>query len=77
MYCVFNIHNGGDTDNRRYHDETCAYIDLYYRSGGRPDGAEMESWYRKPDEFLPETSALTMTGVTRDCILLIDKLLKR
>jgi len=77
FYMIFNSQNGGDTDNQRYHDETIAYIDLYYKSGGRPDGAEMESWYKKPDEFLPETSELTMTGITKDSILLIDKLLRR
>jgi len=75
-YVIFNSQNGGDTDSKRYYDETLMYLSLYYNAGGRPDGAEIQSWYPKPEEFLPETSDLTMTGLTKDSILLIDKLLE-
>jgi hypothetical protein len=74
FFMIFNSQNGGDTDSQRFYRETLAFIELYYQRGGMPDGAEIQSWYPKPEEFLPETSDRTMTGLTRDAIRTIQRL---
>lgn len=58
---IFNSNLGGYIGNDSFHYHSLNYIDLYLQKGGNPDGYWMQSWYKHPQEWLPEYQPYTMT----------------
>jgi hypothetical protein len=62
---IFNSQRGGETGGSLYTYDTVGFIDRYYQRGGKPDVCIMESWYRNPTEWLPESDTTTMAGCVK------------
>ncbi|MEA1950128.1 MAG: carbohydrate binding domain-containing protein, partial [Planctomycetota bacterium] len=60
--------------NRLFHDQTLAYIRRLYNDGVFPDGFTIQSWYKLPEEHLPEEGGYSFMHTARDAIRLIRKL---
>lgn len=57
--------------NRLFHDQTLAYIRRLHSDGVFPDCFTIQSWYKLPDEHLPETGGHSFMHTARDSIRLI------
>jgi len=60
--------------NRLFHDGTLTYIRRLRRDGVFPDCFTIQSWYRLPDEHLPEEGGGSFMHTARDAIRLIHQL---
>lgn len=61
---IFNSQRAGDKEtgsDELYENETLEFLDLYCKSGGRPDNVIVQSWYHYPLRVIPETAPGTMT----------------
>ena len=65
---IFNSQRGGETGGSLYTYDTVGFINRYYQRGGNPDVCIMESWYRNPKEWLPESDTTTMAGCVKASI---------
>ncbi len=60
---IFNSQRGGDKEtgsDELYEKETLEFLDLYSKSGGRPDNVIVQSWYHYPIRVVPESTPGTM-----------------
>ncbi len=60
--------------NRLFHDETLQYIRRLRQDGVFPDCFTIQSWYKLPEEHLPEDRGYSFMHTARDAIRLIHKL---
>ncbi len=60
--------------NRLFHDETLHYIRRLRQDGVFPDCFTIQSWYKLPEEHLPEDGGYSFMHTARDAIRLIHKL---
>ena len=60
--------------NRLFHDETLAYIRRLRKDGVFPDCFTIQSWYKLPEEHLPEEGGHSFMHTARDSIRLIRQL---
>jgi len=60
--------------NRLFHDETLAYIRRLRKDGVFPDCFTIQSWYKLPEEHLPEDGGYSFMHTARDSIRLIREL---
>lgn len=63
-----------DLGNRLFHDNTLAYIRRLHRDGVFPDCFTIQSWYKLPQEHLPEDGSYSFMHTARDAIRLIRQL---
>jgi len=63
--------------NRFFHDQTLAYIRRLRRDGVFPDCFTIQSWYKLPEEHLPEEGGYSFMHTARDSIRLIRELFPR
>jgi hypothetical protein len=63
--------------NRLFHDETLAYIQRLRKDGIFPDCFTIQSWYKLPEEHLPEDGGYSFMHTARDAIRLIRALYPR
>jgi hypothetical protein len=54
--------------NELYEKESLEFLDLYYKSGGRPDNVIVQSWYHYPLGVVPESTPGSMTHLTGQVI---------
>ncbi|MBN2292631.1 MAG: hypothetical protein JXM70_09410 [Pirellulales bacterium] len=60
--------------NRLFHDETLTYIRRLRKDGVFPDCFTIQSWYKLPEEHLPEKGGYSFMHTARDAIRLIREL---
>lgn len=48
-------------NSQLFHDGVLAYVDRLHKDKVRPDHMLVQSWYKFPDTYLPETEKYTMT----------------
>ena len=60
--------------NRLFHDNTLAYIRRLHQDGVFPDCFTIQSWYKLPEEHLPEEGGHSFMHTARDAIRLIRQL---
>ena len=60
--------------NRLFHDETVAFIRRLRKDGIFPDCFTIQSWYKLPEEHLPEDGGHSFMHTARDSIRLIRQL---
>lgn len=65
---IFNSQYGGELNGNIYTTNTTYFINKYYRRGGNPDICIMESWYKNPTDWLPESDDSTMAGSVKSAI---------
>lgn len=68
---IFNSQRAGGVEtgsDELYEKETLEFLDLYYKSGGRPDNVIVQSWYHFPVRTCPESTPGTMTHLTGQVI---------
>ena len=63
--------------NRLFHDNTLAYIRRLHQDGVFPDCFTIQSWYKLPEEHLPEEGGHSFMQTARDAIRLIRQLYPR
>ena len=73
LHLVLNAEprNGGA---RLFHELTCEYVRHLRRDGIFPDVFVVQSWYREPEQNLPEDTPFTFMHTTREAIALIRDL---
>jgi hypothetical protein len=64
----------GELGNKLFHDNTLAYIRRLRRDGVFPDCFTIQSWYKLPDQHLPEEDGYSFMHTARDAIRLIREL---
>lgn len=62
----------GARNDSMYSAQTLAYIQTYRAEGGRPDGYWIQSWYDRPEKWLPEEEPFTMTNIVLSALPLIQ-----
>jgi hypothetical protein len=63
--------------NRLFHDRTLDYIRRLRKDGIFPDCFTIQSWYKLPEEHLPEDGGYSFMHTARDSIRLIRRLFPR
>jgi hypothetical protein len=62
---------GNEGPEGQYYKETLSYIKDYISKGGQPDIYSIESWYKYPLEYIPQSEKYSMTYLTEDVIKLV------
>ena len=57
-----------------FYDLTCEYVQRLHRDKIYPDSFIFQSWYKQPDEHLPETKKYTFMNTARDAIYSVHQL---
>ena len=57
-----------------FYDLTCEYVQRLYQDKIYPDSFIFQSWYKHPDEHLPETKKYTFMNTARDAIHSVHQL---
>ena len=60
-----------------FYDLTCEYVKRLHQDKIFPDSFIFQSWYKEPEEHLPESKKYTFMNTARDSILLLDELYPR
>jgi hypothetical protein len=58
-----------EVDAETYCEETLALIDLFENAGGTPKRYIVQSWGHHPENMLPESDPVSMTGLTKAVII--------
>ncbi|MCL5270455.1 MAG: hypothetical protein M1457_07885 [bacterium] len=59
---------GSANDDKKYYEDTLAYMDAYRGRGGRPDHWLVESWYPGPQKVVPESEPYTFSYLVKAVI---------
>jgi hypothetical protein len=62
---------------KAFYDLTCEYVQRLHQDKIYPDSFIFQSWYKQPEEHLPETKKYTFMNTARDAILLLGELCPR
>jgi hypothetical protein len=54
---------GPEASDAAYAAATLEYVERYLAAGGQPDAWVVESWYPRPERWLPESDPSTMAGI--------------
>jgi len=69
---IFNSERAGSEgsgSDELYFKETLDFVDLYCSTGSIPDYYIIQSWYKHPSAYVPETEPYTMTNLVMEVIL--------
>jgi len=62
------------TGGKGFYDLTCEYVQRLHQDKIYPDSFIFQSWYKQPDEHLPETKKYTFMNTARDAIHSVHQL---
>lgn len=65
------------TGGKGFYDLSYEYVQRLHQDKIYPDSFIFQSWYKQPDEHLPETKKYTFMNTARDAILLLGELYPR